>query len=181
MKRDSEQILTEWLVLGAQSGDSRAMNRLLKKWHPKLMRYAGRLMRDEDAAKDIVQETFITVSRSIGRLRDPAAFPRWIYQILHRRGADLVRRKARVRRNDRTPGGICARAADEDALTSNIDVGNALRRLNDDSYRMVHLHYLHGFNLKEIARITGIPVGTVKSRLHTARNQLRQLLGDERS
>ena len=181
MKRDSEQILTEWLVLLAQTGDLRAMNQLATQWHPRLMRYASRQIQDEDAAKDIVQETFITVSRSIGKLRDPAAFPRWIYQILHRRGVDFLRRRARVRRNDQVTCGFCGTPSDEEILTSNIDIRNALQNLKDDGYQLIHLHYLHGFNLKEIARITGIPVGTVKSRLHSARNQLRRLLGDKLS
>lgn len=181
MKRDSEQILTEWLVLLAQSGDLRAMNHLAKEWYPKLMRYAGHQVQDEDAAKDIVQETFITVSRSIGKLRDPAAFPRWIYQILHRRGVDFLRKKARVRRNEHVIEALYVKTSDEEMLTSNIDIRNALQNLKGDGYQLIHLHYLHGFNLKEIARITGIPVGTVKSRLHSARNHLRRLLGDKLS
>lgn len=176
MKRNSEQILTEWLVLKAQSGDVRAMNLLVKEWHPKLLRYASRQIRDEEAAKDVVQDTFITVTKGIRKLNDPAAFPRWIYQILHRRGVDYLRRKTRSRKNDSFSAPV-NRTLDENKTTKSLDIQRALRNLDSDSYQVIQLHYLDGFNLKEISRITGVPEGTVKSRLYSARNNLRQLLG----
>jgi RNA polymerase sigma-70 factor (ECF subfamily) len=178
MKRNSEQILTEWLVLKARSGDARAINLLVKEWHPKLRRYASRQIRDEEAAKDVVQDTFMTVTKGIRKLKDPAAFPRWIYQILHRRGVDYIRRKTRSRRNDDLNVAV-NQTLNVDKTTESLDIQKALRNLDSDSYQVVHLHYLHGFNLKEVSRITGVPEGTVKSRLYSARNHLRQLLGGE--
>ena len=176
MKRNSEQILTEWLVLKARSGDVRAMNLLVKEWHPKLLRYSSRQLRDEEAAKDVVQDTFMTVTKGMRKLKDPAAFPRWVYQILHRRGVDYLRREMRSRRNDdfTAPSN---QTLDEDKTTESLDIQKALRNLDSDSYQVVHLHYLHGFNLKEVSRITSVPEGTVKSRLYSARNNLRQFLG----
>jgi len=176
MKRNSEQILTEWLVLKARSGDVRAMNLLVKEWHPKLLRYASRQIRDGEAAKDVVQDTFMTVTKGIRKLKDPAAFPRWIYQILHRRGVDYLRRKTRSRRNDNFSAPV-NQTLDEDKTTEALDIQRALRNLDSDSYQVVHLHYLHDLNLREISRIIGVPQGTVKSRLYSARNHLRQLLG----
>jgi RNA polymerase sigma-70 factor (ECF subfamily) len=176
MERNSEQILTEWLVLKAQSGDVRAMNLLVKEWHPKLLRYASRQILDGEAAKDVVQDTFMTVTKSIRKLKDPAAFPRWLYQILHRRGVDHIRRETRSRRNDNFTAPV-NQTLDEIKTTESLDVQKALRNLDSDNYQVVHLHYLHGFNLKEISRITGVPEGTVKSRLYSARNNLRQFLG----
>jgi RNA polymerase sigma-70 factor (ECF subfamily) len=125
-----------------------------------------------------VKETLlITVSRSIGKLRDPAAFPRWVYQILHRRGVDFLRKNARVSQNGRRVRELEEKPADEGIIASTIDIRNALRHLSRDSYQVIHLHYLRGFSLKEIACITWIPVGTVKSSLHAARNNMRQILG----
>ena len=176
MKRNSEQILTEWLVLKARSGDSRAMNLLVKEWHPKLLRYSSRQIRDEEAAKDVVQDTFMTVFKGIRKLKDPAAFPRWIYQILHRRGVDYIRRRTRNRRTNDFIASV-NQTLDEDKTMEALDIQRALRDLDSDSYQVVHLHYLHGFNLRDVSRITGVPEGTVKSRLFSARNHLRQFLG----
>lgn len=180
MRRNSEQILTEWLVLGAQSGQVSAVEQLLKIWYPKLLRYATHQLGNKDAAQDVVQETAITVARTIRKLKDPVAFPKWAYQILHRRGVDYQRREIR-RRNRETPVSsphnvdIAAESAG-DQQEDGMLIQNALKGLGELSYNVIHLHYLHGLSVKEIATICDIPEGTVKSRLHAARGKLRELL-----
>jgi RNA polymerase sigma-70 factor (ECF subfamily) len=173
MPRDSEQILTEWLVLHAQSGSAEALEQLLKLWYPKLLRYAGRRTRDGDAAKDVVQEALLAATRRIGRLDDPAAFPKWLYRILERRLVDHLRTQIRRRR------GIAGYDADNSgaaAPTPGTALEDALASLAMESYQVVHLHYSVGLSVKEIASLIRVPEGTVKSRLHSARAQLRNLL-----
>ena len=177
MPRNSERILTEWLVLNAQSGKVDAMDQLLRIWYPKFLAYSTRQLSDREAAKDVVQETLLVIARTISRLKDPVAFPRWAYQILHRRGVDYLRKAIRQRKRevqdpnmDSTPG---TAAADNESVQS---VYNALNHLGELSYNIIHLRYLHGLSVKEITRVCSIPEGTVKSRLHTARKQLRTLL-----
>lgn len=181
MQRNRDQVLTEWLVLHAQGGNARAMDQLLKHWYPKLLRYASNQIENREAAKDVVQETMMIVARRIGRLRDPAAFPKWTYQILQRRGVDYLRKEIRNRRNtDASPR--CDEALDGDPmgdLDVRMTVNNALQSLQSDSYQIVHLRYLLGLDLREIANVVGIPTGTVKSRLHSARAQLRTLLEEK--
>jgi RNA polymerase sigma-70 factor (ECF subfamily) len=172
MPRDSEQILTEWLVLHAQSGNADALEQLLKLWYPKLLRCAAHRTRSLDAAKDVVQETLLAAATRIQRLDDPAAFPKWLYRILERRSADHVRAQIRWRR-DATVGSEEPGAAEPGQATT---VKDAVASLAEDSYQVVHLHYLIGLSIKEIASLIDVPEGTVKSRLHSARAQLRQLL-----
>ncbi len=180
MPRNSEQILTEWLVLHAQNGSAVALERLLRIWYPKLRRYAANQLQNEEAAKDVVQETLLTVARRIGRLKDPAAFPKWAYQILQRRGIDYQRREIRSRRPGSGEPGAFSRGDIDDDFSTRIDARIAIERalsdLSEESYRIVHLRYLTGLSLKEIATVIGIPEGTVKSRLHTARLRLKSLL-----
>lgn len=173
MPRDSEQVLTEWLVLHAQSGSAQALDQLLKLWYPKLLRYAAGQTRGRDAAKDVVQETLLSVARRIRHLDDPAAFPKWLYRILERRIADHLRAEIRHRRDDSITGETDTRTAQVGPRTS---LEDALGSLAEDSYRVVHLRYLIGLSIKEIASLIGVPEGTVKSRLHSARAQLRHLL-----
>jgi RNA polymerase sigma-70 factor (ECF subfamily) len=172
MPRDGEQILTEWLVLHAQSGDAEALEQLLKLWYPKLLRYAAGQTRDRDAAKDVVQETLLSAAKSFGQLADPAAFPKWLYRLLQRRVADHVRTRIRQRRD--------AAAAAADASVACRGPGtpleDALESLAAESYQVVHLRYLIGLSVREIAAVIEVPEGTVKSRLHNARAQLRNLL-----
>lgn len=181
MRRDSEQVLTEWLVLHAQSGSAEALEQLLRIWYPKLLRYAAAQLRDDEAAKDVVQEALLGIAKRIRRLRDPAAFPRWAYEILQRRGIDHVRRLARSRETARPEPDPYSGAADPETIgdmEGRVSLETALTSLGADSYQAVHLRYVIGLSLKEIASILGIPEGTVKSRLHTARAQLRNLLAE---
>jgi RNA polymerase sigma-70 factor (ECF subfamily) len=82
MKRNSEHILSEWLVVNCQMGDSDALQQLMKTWYPKLLRYAFRQLGDEQRAQDAVQNTFEVVSKTIRKLKDPGSFAKWVYQII---------------------------------------------------------------------------------------------------
>ncbi len=179
MHRNSEHILTEWLVLNAQSGKPAAVEQLLRIWYPKFLRYSTHQLRSSEAAKDVVQETLLTVARKINTLKDPVAFPKWAYQILHRRGVDFQRKEIRRRERESSSGDskLIDPGPEVYADTSQ-RVNAALSGLGELSYNVIHLHYLHGLSLREIATICGIPEGTVKSRLHTARGKLKQLLAD---
>ncbi len=182
MSRNHDNILTEWLVLNAQSGKIEALNQLLKIWYPKFLRYSTQQLQNEEAAKDVVQDTLILLAKKIVSLRDPVAFPKWAYQILHRRGVDHQRVEIRRRNNESANRVLNVACELDDRCTLNIDasqtVGHALQQLDGDCYTVVHLHYLHELSLREIAVICHIPVGTVKSRLHTARKKLKKLLVD---
>lgn len=183
MQRNSDYILSEWLVLNAQSGNATAMNQLLKMWYPKFLRYSTGQLRDRDAAKDAVQDTLFTVAKKIKNVKDPVAFPKWAYQILHRRGVDYQRAEIRRRGREVSDEYSISVSPEDMNPMSDVDteqtVRHALTRLDSLSYTVVHLHYLHELSLREISTICCVPVGTVKSRLHTARGKLRKLLEEK--
>ena len=180
MTRTSDHILSEWLVLQVQGGSGKAREALCGLWYPLLYRYAVRQLEDGAEAADAVQETLLKSLDRIALLRDPAAYPKWIYTILHRRCLDEVRRRVRQRRFVRQSEEELETAAVNGYrpdLDLHTDLARAMRKLGSESYQVVHLHYLHDLGLKDIADITGVPLGTIKSRLHTARNQLKHYLG----
>lgn len=183
MARNADQILTEWLVLHAQGGSAAAMDQLLKIWYPKLLRYSTHQLRSQEMAKDVVQDSLLAVARRIGKLRDPVAFPKWAYQILHRRGVDCLRKEIRHRRAAELEGDpTVIRSTDVDLATTlgqRLEIGKAMESLNEHSYQIVQLRYLDGLSLKEIGAVIDIPEGTVKSRLHQARTKLKKLLVEE--
>ena len=174
MKRNRDRILGEWLVLNAQLGSRDAQEQLCRLWRPKLTRYLQRLIDDHHCAEDIVQQVLEQVIRDIRKIRDAAAFPRWIYQVLQRRVADELRRRKQDRQVVRGLETIQTINAEHPRADTHLDFESMLAGLNGDFYRVVHLYYLEGFSVNEIARILSIPVGTVKSRLHNARKQLQQ-------
>lgn len=176
MKRNCDNILIEWLVLSAQSGDIAALNQLVERLYPKLLRYSFRQLNDHEGARDTVQSAFEVLNKDLHKVADPAAFMGWIYQITHRKGVDHIRRKQRRRalhehyenqqriQNDSPQNNDCA------------PINQALNKLAPEPYRLAHLYYLEGFGTKEIAIILAIPEGTVKSRLFQVRKELKSYL-----
>jgi RNA polymerase sigma-70 factor (ECF subfamily) len=167
-----DHITDEWLVLNARSGDRSAFQRLVDRWQKRLWHHAFRLCGDSDLAWDAVQDTWMSVARGIGRLGDVAAFRGWIYRIVSRRVADLA---GRARRN---PEPVTIEPAeivphDNDGVQ---DVRDALARLPRERQALLALRYMEGFEVNEIAEILGVAEGTVKSRLHRAREEMRTTL-----
>ena len=188
MDRNPDRIFDEYLVLECQGGSRAALEALARRWTPRLLRYASRTLRGtartatsatDDAARDVVQDTWIGAIRGLGRLEDPAAFPAWVYAIAQRKCMDWIRASSRRRRlaaaasldgiND-TP----ADARTHDAL----DLAAAIAHLPHAQRAVVHLYYGEDLGIDDIATVLGIPAGTVKSRLHHAREVLRQQLGE---
>ncbi|MGB3625085.1 MAG: sigma-70 family RNA polymerase sigma factor, partial [Henriciella sp.] len=90
MSDDTGRIYDELLVTLARTGDRAAGERLAARWQPRLMRTAGRLLRDEDQAREAVQEAWSGICRGWMGLNDPRKFPAWAFGILHRKCADRI-------------------------------------------------------------------------------------------
>lgn len=104
MSRSADDILNELLVLRAQRGDASALQLLVRRWHPKLIRHARTLTDREDVGADVVQETWMATFRGLHRLKDPATFRGWIYRIVHHKSVDWIRSQTRERRLNRDIG-----------------------------------------------------------------------------
>jgi RNA polymerase sigma-70 factor (ECF subfamily) len=173
-----EQILDEWLILSCQQGDPVAFEQLVGRWQPRLWRHAWRLLGDEDAAWDALQDSWTAMVRGIGRLHDAAAFPAWAFRIVTNKCRDQVRRNQRRRLMLRESLEALDRIQG-DAKTAHARAGDlreALERLPGAARVLLALHYEEGLRLAEIAEILEINEGTVKSRLHQARKLLRNLM-----
>ena len=182
MKRKSEHILSEWLVINAQMGDNRALSQLYTLWQPKLLRYAKRQLGHTGQAEDIVQNVFELMLKKINGVKDPAAFPSWIYQILHRQCVNTIRKLQRDRHNteqDTLEHEAQHKAASHHQYCENtekVHFENALASLSPQQYSLVHLFYLEGLSIAEISKTLDVAAGTVKSRLHSARKSLKPKL-----
>ncbi len=145
--------------------------------------YASLLNRAQ--AEDVFQEVFIRAYRHADRLRDPDRVRPWLLQVTMNACRDL-RRSWWWRRTREGSGleGLAEAgegpAADPAAAAGRADVSQAVARavraLPDGFRETVVLHYFEGLDAAEIARITGVRVGTVHSRLHRARQLLRRQL-----
>ena len=162
-------------VLRAQRGDPDAFRHLVDAYERRLLYFVLRIVHDAEDALDVLQDVWLTAFRRLPRLRAPAAFRVWLYQIAHDRAVSLVRgqrRQARAYEEARDRPG--EDRADEDLAAENAEfVHRALQALSLDHREVLALHFLEDMRLEEIAEVLRCPLGTVKSRLHYAKQALR--------
>ena len=151
---------------------------------------AYRMTGNEADARDLSQEAFLRVYRALRRVQPGAPLESWLYRIVSNLYIDLLRRRPRVRVESLdapidTPRGEMVRefpdtAANPEAVfeREHIDVAiqEALGVLSAELRMVVILSDIEGFAYEEIAAMLGVPLGTVKSRLHRARQVLQQRL-----
>ncbi|MEE2690691.1 MAG: sigma-70 family RNA polymerase sigma factor [Pseudomonadota bacterium] len=175
----SGRVFDELLVTLARTGDRAAGDRLAARWQPRLIRTARRLLRDDELAREAVQEAWAGICRGWFALDDPAKFPAWAFGVLHRKCADRLRAEVRRRGRDAPLDGETLAAPSGDADMA-ISIDQALAALSPDHRAAAVLFFGEGLSLAEIAAATGAPVGTAKSRLFHARRQLKAALsGDQ--
>jgi len=172
------------LVRRLQNGDLEALGELYEKYKTPVYRTVLAITRDQELAEDILQETFIRVYLNAGKIDDGVSLMPWLYRVavnLCYTWSSRVRRLLNVLQQaieQLSPVPARHPEAIAEELEWQQTVWQALDSLSVDHRTVVVLHYLEGLSLKEIAYITGTPEGTVKSRLHYAREYLRKALAD---
>ena len=163
------------MLFRSRAGDAPAFAQLVTRWQERLWRHALRLTGSSESAWDALQESWLAIARGIPGLADPARFRRWSYTIVTRSAVNLVRQRAHERATaPETLDGHSAPSDDDDPSADEVArLRRALERLPNETRALVSLRYLEGLELAELAEVFGIPEGTVKSRLHHARAQLR--------
>ncbi len=185
MRRDAARILDEYLAASARAGGRDAFDRLARRWQPKLVAHAYRLSGDRETASDAVQESWADIVRGLPRLQDAAAFPAWAYRIVTRRVADQIKGRQRERtftvRYAAEPAAQSLSSAAIEAQADRSPLVRAIEALPQDQRAAVALFYLEEFTISEIAIALSAPVGTIKTRLSTARRKLRLSLEERTS
>ena len=186
MSVPADDVYDELLVIRCQEGDHHALDELVGRWQRRLFDHARRLVRHQDAARDVVQEAWMAIVRGIGRLDDPASFRHWAYRIVTFKCTDWIRRQQRQRRLSEEVSRETGRG--EPALPEPAEeegeierLRRALGALTAERRAILSFHYLEGLSVVEIAAVLGIPEGTVKSRLYHARLHLKNVLERETS
>lgn len=172
-KAELNKAKEDLLVIAAQRGDTRAFEALFRAYNPALKRFAYRLCGDEQLAIDAVQEAWITLSKTLRRLRDPRGFRIWAYKTVRWRVTDMARKLPPKNEPLDSVPESAAVPASEPAATSD-QLSALLKALPDSERQILALFYLEEMKITEIAAVLDVPVGTVKSRLNAARNHLRE-------
>ncbi len=180
MDKARERVIDELLVIRCQEGSRESFELLMRRWQRRLWWYARRLTGSEDAAWDVMQETWLAIFRQIRKLRDPAWFGVWAYRIVRNKSADYTRSAIRQRQLAESLAERNSASSDRNQADSSESLVEVMRRLPPDQQELLTLKYSAELSIVEIAVVLGIPAGTVKSRLHYIREQLRRIMkGDE--
>ena len=174
------------LLQALQAGDDSALNELMIRYREPLFRFAFRLIRDESAARDVVQETFVRVYFGARKFKPQASVKTWMHAIALNLSRDHVRRL--IRRGAEFPLNVAAKGAHEladssppaDQSVARRDEFALLRRGIDALPRMLRealvLFSLEGKSQREVADILGTSPKTVELRVYRAKHRLRQWL-----
>lgn len=165
----------EDLVRRAQAGDVEAFGALVIAFQDATVAYARSWTDDTDDAEDVAQDAFLDVFRTLGALREPAAFASWLRTVVRKHADRLVRRRRGVDAAvlERLPTAVPQPDERLDRREMQREVRAAVAGLPPALRETVHVHYLGGLDVRETAAFLDVPVGTVKRRLHDARGRLR--------
>ncbi|GAB5528048.1 MAG: sigma-70 family RNA polymerase sigma factor [Roseivirga sp.] len=183
MERNSDQIFDELLVIKCQDQDQKAYALLWKRWQPRILKWSFDFINDADVAKEIAQESWVSIHKGINKLRDPSLFRFWAYKIVQRRSADWIRKEQRKRNSiEEVRHEVVASEEDSSDVVDPVDrMLAAIKDLPEEHQRILRLFYLEKVPVRLLSTMLGLPEGTVKSRLYYAREQLKKKLKKQKS
>jgi len=165
------------LVLRCQRREEPAFQELVNRWEPRLYYYLRRIVENENAVWDILQETWLAVFQGIRKLEDPMKFATWLYQIGHNKAVNWLREEGKyIQMADEQMVEHCENNTAIPIVREQAElVHKLLGKLKLAHREVLTLYFLEGFLIKEIAQIVGVSEGTVKSRLYYAKNKLHEV------
>jgi RNA polymerase sigma-70 factor, ECF subfamily len=181
-----QQLLERFL-----GGDGRAFDALMRRHEDRIFALAYRITGNRADALEATQETFLSVFRAAASFRGGSEVSTWLYRIGINAARDALRRRRRAplpeeqaealdavapRAPSMRGAATAASQSVEETVTTRVDIARALASLPEDYREAVVLHDIGGIPYDEIARVTGVALGTVKSRISRGRRILAQRL-----
>ena len=160
----------------------------MERYQGRAFGLALRVLRDEEQARDVVQDALLKAYGSLDRFQGRSGFYTWLYRIVMNLCLDRKRRERASRRVDWSEELAQELAAEPDSVSApepdlaleraelRAQLSRAIAQLPEDARRTLELREIDGLSYQEIAECLGVPKGTVMSRLHYARRRVRQAL-----
>jgi RNA polymerase sigma-70 factor (ECF subfamily) len=189
----SDQRVVSW----AKQGHEAAFRELVRRYERPVFSLLYRMVRDRALAEDLAQETFIKVLNGLKSYRPEFKFSSWIFKIANNAAIDHLRRRSLDTLSlDGSPSASTPEQMQATALqlgdraqsplqhVENRELGSAIERaiarLRPEYRSCIMLRHVEGYSYEEIAETLELPLGTVKTYIHRARNELRVYLDDRR-
>ena len=178
-QRNKDAILSELLVLRCRRGDPQGWRDLLARWERPLLFYIRRLVPTEQDAWDVLQKTWLAVFQGLASLKETSMLPVWLHRIARNLAVTNYRGQ---HRSEPLPEeltideGKDPPSAEAEAFDDAQAVHRALAELSVAHREVLTLYFLQDLSVEQIAQVLDVSAGTVKSRLHYARRELRTVL-----
>lgn len=172
------------MIARAVSGDETAFRAIVNRHRTRILSVCRSVTRSDEDAQDVAQEVLLTLWRKLRLFDGGSRIETWIYRVAFNAAIDHVRSQ-RLRRSEElldehaSPTADPETAFDRKMLAEDLNV--AMERLQPIHYVVVYLREVEGMTYEQIAERTGVPKGTVMSRLHHARHGLQEILRDRLS
>ena len=163
----------------AAAGDELAFARIVQAYHDDMIRVCFVICGDVDVADEAVQAAWLIVWRKLGSLRDPSRLRPWLVSIAANEARLLIRRRRRRTIVELEVADAALSAVDPAGRVADIDLTNALARLDPDDRVLLALRYVAGFDSTELARATGRSPSGTRVRLARLLARLRTELRDD--
>jgi RNA polymerase sigma-70 factor (ECF subfamily) len=180
----------EELIGKFQEGDESCYNEIIRRYKDRLVNFVYRYTGNFDDSEDIIQDTFIKVYVSKHLYKEIAKFSTWIYTIAINLAKTRIIKKSRFKifslstayededKDFDIPDEAYSPERDVNAQIQNKYIQKALLNISEDFRKLVILRDVEDFSYEEICEMTGLPMGTVKSRINRGREKLQKLLKD---
>ncbi len=174
------------LVQKARAGDPSALEALLTRHAPAVLRFGEKMCRNSEDAKDVLQDSLLAAARGVREFRGDASFTTWLFTIARsfcikkRRASKYAPAETLSLDHDASIARLASSAPLPDEAAADHELSNALSRaidgLEDANREVLLLRDVEGLTAPEVASVLGISVDAVKSRLHRARLLVRAAL-----
>lgn len=190
-KKDYRSLTDEQLIFEFQQEDVEAFNEIVFRYKDRLVNFLFRYTGNRDDSEDLAQDTFLKLYRSKHLYREIAKFSTWFYTIAINLAKTNLRKKGRynaISISEFDPDGekdfdlpAKGQISPDDSANASIEnefIQKAINSLNEKFREVIILRDIQDLEYEEIAQITDLPLGTVKSRINRGRERLKELLSD---
>jgi RNA polymerase sigma-70 factor (ECF subfamily) len=168
------------LIQRIAGGDKRALEVLFRRYKTRIFRFVLRLSDDHTVAEEVVISVLLDVWRQAADFAGRSSVSTWLLAIARNKAMSAMRRKAEQPLDQGYAIGITDQAPGPEQLLQELDrrrfIRACLRKLSPAHREIIDLVYYHDKSVNEVAEIIAIPVATVKTRMHYARRQLKELI-----
>jgi RNA polymerase sigma-70 factor (ECF subfamily) len=182
IRRATDDPLERRAIESVKRGDHASYDYLISKYMKRVVSIAWGIVRNAHDAEDLAQEAFVKAFQTMGRFKSGEPFGPWIYRIVTNLSLDVIKHRSRFRHEEISESEPASRRDRADLAAATHEIGSridrAIESLPDQQRVVARLYLVEEFDHREIAAMTGLTEGTVRSHLSLARRKLKEQLAD---